>query len=228
MGSMLIIIITVVLGLSITIPVNGSCDCGLYLRGLPNKSLSGGENSKVSDVHVTLRVLEARSQSLRLELKVHNAGEQPVFVMTDPTRSDGSRGIYVSVDKDDPTVLEINIRLYPRPTYFLYSNAARVRLERIEPNSSYAERYSMNIPTEETMPPYGESLGRNRIDHKVIRSIKATVGILPDEAGIRDLIKRKAAGPFVNGLEEVIKGSFEGKRLIALQELFSSPSIKLK
>lgn len=179
------------------------------------------------DVKVSLRLLRMLPDKWELELRTQNTGSRSVFIMTEPVRSNGSKGAYLALDQSDPTVLEIGAQLYSLPSYSLYSNHARVKLKRLEPGAERLEQLTVSFPSQETSPPY-KGLENEVIDKSKVRSLRAAVGVLPDEEGIQDFLRRKAGmGAYAGGLEIVERGSFKGKQLCEVQEVIRTQTIKL-
>src|SRR3712207_610522 len=73
-----------------------------------------GEGAGVS---AQLRQLRGTSAIWELELTVRNGGGRAVYLMTDPVRTDNSKGPYMSVAPRDPSVLDLSVRVYSRPEY---------------------------------------------------------------------------------------------------------------
>jgi hypothetical protein len=71
----------------------------------------GGKDPKVFQdvtptkqaIVVTLCLLERTPTRLKFQMKVLNTGDKSVFIVTDPVRVDGSRGVYVWLNENDPT-----------------------------------------------------------------------------------------------------------------------------
>jgi len=179
----------------------------------------------MNQLAVTVRSVEAKQDKWRVELSVHNAGESAVFAMADPVRSDRSLGPYIAIAPSD--TLDIGAVLHYPPPYSLYVNDARVKLKRVEPGSTLRETFNVEIPFTETIPPYGDTPQRHTVDHTTIKFVKGSVGVIPDEEAVREVLDRKPAGRFVYGLEQLVVGSFKGKRLIDLQTVISSKALKV-
>ncbi|HXG06731.1 MAG TPA: hypothetical protein VNI77_05320, partial [Nitrososphaera sp.] len=171
--------------------------------GVP-KSSTSFRMEDMNSIELKLRLLQRQPDKWEFELTLHNGGKHPLFFMTDPTRSDRSSGPYISLDANDISTLDISARLYLPPIYSLYVNDAHVKLKRIEPNTTHSEIFTIGFPLKETIPPYGETPERHIIDHTKIKFIKASIGILPDDEGVRDILEHKPAGPFVYGLEKIM------------------------
>jgi hypothetical protein len=198
---------------------------GLAIRSaIPISSNSRGEMEKIE---LKLELLQATIDLWDFKVTVQNIGNKPVFVMTNPYRADGTKGWYVSLDEKNSSVLEISSRIYPDPPYFLMYNGSGVMLKQLSPNAVHSERISIKIPIKETMPPYGTELERMAIDHKNIKFVRAVVGLVPDEEGIREVFEHKVVPGSVTGAEEIMKGSFKGKRLIDLQTVAYSVMVSL-
>ena len=180
-----------------------------------------------SSVAVNLRLLRVLAEGWEFEIRTQNSENHPVFIMTEAVRSDGSRGTYLALNPEDPSILDIGIHLYPVPSYSIYANQARVTLKRLDPGTSYTERITVSFSARETSPPY-KGLEYQPLDRAKLHAARAAIGILPDEEGIQDFLRRKQGiGSYAGGLELVTKGPLKGKSLYEVQEIIRSPTIKL-
>lgn len=182
--------------------------------------------SEVDQIKVDLKLLKTLPDKLEMEVTIQNTGGQDVFVMTDPLRVDGSKGPYVSMADESSGTLDVEVKVYPPPHYFLLSNSAAVKLQKLAAGDTLKEVFHVSLPLSETMPPYGDNPQRKQIDPSRLQFVRATVGVLPYDEGIRDLLQRKRFGPFVNGVEELMQGSFKNKRIIDLQRVYTSGSVR--
>jgi hypothetical protein len=188
----------------------------------PSGGSSMTEIGAIKGIDVELKAVKTTPSHWELELTMRNNADYSINVMINPARTDGSNGPYITLNKEGGSILEISSHLYPPPPYFLYTNKAGVELKLLLPKTSYTEALIIKFPRQETMPPYRDKLERIEINADNIKNVRAAVGILPDEDGVRDLLKHKPIGPFVYGREEIMKGSFKGKRLIDLQTIVYS------
>lgn len=160
------------------------------------------------------------------EFTTQNSGSNPVFILTEPMRSNGSKGAYFTLDPQDPSILEIGILLYRPPDYSIYSNQTRVSLKLLNPGVKYIELITVMFPARETSPPY-KGLEYEKLDRSKLLGARAALGILPDDEGIRDFLRRKEGiGPYAGGLELIDRGALSGKSLYEAQEVIHSPTIK--
>lgn len=186
-----------------------------------------------SNVNATIRLTKYLSTRWEFELEVRNSGNHSVFVMSDPVRMDNSRGVYLTINKENSAILEMSLKLFPRPKYLPLTFATCVTLKRLAPNEIYKETIILYIPLQQTDPPYEDTpnsslRGKQFIDIGKIGYVKAEIGILPDEEGIQDFMKHKeGVGPFAYGLEKVEKGIFKGKNLLELQTTIYTDVIHL-
>jgi len=205
------------------------------LRGVEHKSGPIVERhgaDVVEGVEVSIRSVSKYSDRWEVETVTRNDSHDAVYVLTDPKQSNGESGPYIDVAENDPTTLTVSTRFFERPPYFLYINVARVKLRRLEPQSSYVEKYTLQLPLRSTVPPYGKSIAQtNRpIDQDKIKTVKAYVGVLPGDEGIREIAQRKPLKQFsdafkegeANGHERVARGAFKGKALADAQSIVSA------
>ena len=175
---------------------------------------------------VNLRLLRVLAEGWEFEITTQNSGKNAVFVMAEAVRSDGSRGSYLALNPEDPSILDIGIQLYPVPSYSIYANQARVTLKRLDPGTSYTERIMVSFSARETSPPY-KGLEYQPLDRAKLHAARAAVGIVPDEEGIQDFLRRKQGiGSYAGGLELITKGPLKGKSLYEVQKIIRSPTIK--
>ena len=182
-----------------------------------------------SHVEVRLQIVQLLRERWEFELSAHNLGSEPVFIMTAPIMSNGSRGSYFVLDPEDPSILNISVRLHPPPNYCIYSNRTQLTLKQLAPGATHVEQITLAFPAKETSPPY-KSPEFETLDRGKIRSVRAAVGLLPDDEGIRDFLRRKQGRgiePNASGLELVQEGPHKGKSLYEIQEILCTPTLKL-
>jgi hypothetical protein len=179
-----------------------------------------------SSVAVNLRLLRVLAEGWEFEITTQNSGNHAVFIMTEAVRSDGSRGTYLTLNAEDPSILEMGIQLYPIPGYCIYANQTRVTLKRLDPGTSYIERMMVPFSARETSPP-NKGLEHQPLDKSKLHAARAAVGILPDDEGIQDFLRRKQGiGSYAGGLELISKGPLKGKSLYEVQKIIRSATIK--
>ena len=87
------------------------------------------------------------------------------------------------------------------------------------------EKVIVTFPTRGSAPPYDVNAGE--IIPSAIRSVRAKVGVLPDEKGVRDFLRKKETiGPYATGLEVLVTGAFKGKHLQDVQKLITAHDFK--
>jgi len=177
-------------------------------------------------VNIKLRLTEKRVDRWVFEMTASNIGSSSVFIMTDAVRDDSSKGAYVIAEHESPAWLEISSRLFPPSPYCTLTGTVHVTLQRLDPGASYTTDVEVPLPPKETTPPYRNPLDARTIDSSNIRYVKASIGVLPDEEGIRDFLKHKEGiGPYASGREDIKKGAFSGKSLFELQSIASSQPV---
>lgn len=194
-----------------------------------NAAHTGGVDDYVAGhVKVALQLVRARRDGWDFQVTVKNEGERAVFVMANPRRTDGTRGHYFSSDGNTPATLNVSSRVYPLPPYTLYSDYAHVELKQLAPHTSYTELITINVPLSETMPPYPGVPVSKPIDLTKVKYVRASVGVLLDEEGVRDFLQKKIGiGPYTNGLDPITKGTFKGKRVVDMQVVISSNPVEV-
>ena len=196
---------------------------------LSAKQVEQLHQQQVSHIEVRVQILQRLHDRWEFELSAHNPGSEPVFIMTAPMRSNGSRGGYFELDPQDPSILNISVRLFPPPEYCIYSNQTQVILKQLDPGATHVEQITLAFPAKETSPPY-KGVEFERLDTGKIRAVRAAVGILPDDEGVRDYLLRKQGRglePNAHGLELVHKGPHKGKSLREVQEIVWTQTLKL-
>ena len=183
-------------------------------------------DASTSAISVSLRLIRMLPEKWEFELTTQNSGNNAVFILTEPIRSNGTRGSYFTLDPQDPSILEIAIRLYPPPDYCIYSNHTGVSLKRVDPGARHVELITVSFPARETSPPY-KGVEYGKLDSSKLHGARAALGVLTDDEGIRDFLRRKEGiGPYAGGLELIHTGPLSGKSLYEAQEVILSPIIK--
>ena len=193
--------------------------------GYLEKSVSKVQGETAAEpVAVDLALLKRTPTRLEIQVKVKNLGERPVVVVTDPVRLDGSEGVYLSLNENDSSQLELAFAVYPPPFYTRLAPKTRVTFRRLEAGGAYQTNVVLDTPLKDTKPPWGETPNTELIDLAKIHQIRANVGILPDDPGVHDAFTNNRSP---DGFELVKKGPFKGKLLFELQALVSSRILKL-
>lgn len=189
--------------------------------------LSPRDDGEVTGVDGLIRDLHKYSDRWEIEFEIQNDSKLPLFFATEPMRSNGENGPYIGLGEADKT-LEVGIRFFDRPNYFLSRDETNVKLKKLEPKTGLIEKYVLPLPLRETLPPYKERVTEipRLIDANKIETLKLSVAVVPDDEGIRDLLAPKASKPYFDGYfdggEIIEKGLFKGKMLLETQSLLSS------
>jgi hypothetical protein len=181
-------------------------------------------SSAKSDVVVSLRLLERTPNQLKFQIKVSNSGARPVLIVTDPVRLDGSKGVYLSLNEKDPTLLELGLEVFPPPPYTRLAPKNRVTFKQLEAGGTYEEEVVVQVPLEETKPPWGNMPDAQTIDITKVRQVRVNVGVLPDEPEVREAF---ANDPSPEGMEVIKSGPLKGESLFEIQEIVSSEKVPL-
>lgn len=182
---------------------------------------------KSNQVRATLKIVRSSSEGLELDLTAVNLGPAPVFVMTDPTRSDDSSGPYINATSGNVT-LQVGIILYPPSATKFEINYTGVKLKSLQPMEELTQRLTLHYPIVETEPPYRETPSTAVINFEKVKRVQGAIGILEDEPGLRDFLDHKRSAPFVSGSEAIAFGRFKGRRLFELQSIVYTEEISLR
>jgi hypothetical protein len=181
-----------------------------------------GDSIDLKDIKVSILSARKHLDRWEIELETRNDSQHSLFLLTDPIRENGKRGPYIETDEAYSAILDLSVRFYEGPDYPLFAYPTGVTLLRLDPQTSHVEKYILAIPLCATIPPFRKSREQTeekQIDHTKIRTIQVSVGILPDDEGVRDLLRRKTFGQFSNGGEVLAKGSMKGKSLLEVQAI---------
>jgi len=176
------------------------------------------------NVKVSLSLLERTSTQLKFQARITNTSSRSVLIVTNPVRVDGSAGPYISLNADEPSLLELGFRVFPPPGYDILATNDRVTYTRVEPGMTHHEELLLQAPIEETEPPWRGMAKPQDINLAKVQYVKFNVGVLPDEPEIREAFARELSP---TGLELVKTGRFKGKSLFKVQGIVSSERVKL-
>lgn len=195
-----------------------------------NRSISSKtpERTNISDLaKVEARLKKVSSKTWQIEVSITNNGNAPILIMTNPRCSDGKDGYYLSLDRKNPSLLEVKAVFedISKSGVKLWKDEAGVELQQLIPHKSFTVNFEIILPTNETTPPYRRVKEMLKIDPEKIKSVRVSIGVLPHDDGILDLLERKFRKSFVNGYEAVIKGEYKDKRLYQLQTIIKSEEI---
>jgi len=173
---------------------------------------------------VDLVLLERTPKQLKFQVKINNTGERAVLIVSDPVRVDGSAGAYLSLDKSNPHLLEMDFTVFPPPLYTIYAPKNRVTFLRLDPGATHTEEVVLDQPFKDTKPPWGEWQDTKRINIENLQQVVARIGVLPDDPAVHAALINV---PAPNGLERVSGGPLKGKMLLDIQTIVSSNVVKL-
>ena len=192
-------------------------------------SVLGSNVNEGEGIRVELKLLKAQRDSIKLEVGIHNVGGSPMWIMTGPIRSDGSKGFYLGISETDQALLELSAKLYYGPIHYdLRTNSAGVKLISLGPGQKKSTTYSIKFPLKETMPPYGDKFERRIIDLTHLKYIRACIGTFTDSNGIREVGKRKYSPYHVNGLESIEIAPQKNAYLFEAQKIVCSTKMELQ
>ena len=175
-------------------------------------------------VSTSVELLERTTKQIKLRVIIANEGRKSVLIVTDPFRMDGSSGPYLSFEEANPLLLKVSFAVFPPPAYTIYAPKNRVTYRPLEPGTTYETTILLVAPLLETKPPWGRTWHTRTLDISEIQELIVRVGVLPDEASIREAFARDRAP---TGLEMVQHGALKGKSLFEIQTIVASNRIKL-
>jgi hypothetical protein len=212
--------------LSLLVSIALLWDFSLNNFSVPNEAIWSVHKptSNTDNIKVSLNLLQRTSTQLKFEIEVKNLGGGSAFIVTNPVRLDGTKGVYLSLNEDDPTLLELRLEVFPPPVYTRLAPKTKVTLKRLESDEIYKEEFILKTPFEETKPPYGRTPNKRPIQLSEVQHIIARLGVFPDESGVRGELVNDSC---CTGLETTESGLFKGKPLFEIQKVISSEKIKL-
>lgn len=191
------------------------------VAGLPST-----DSRNLSTVSIANVVVERGSEKWTVNLDVNNTGESTSFICSDPQTADGAKSPYISVNNQNDQ-LDLAIRFYGRPNFFLAMNATDIKLVEVKAHQTLRLQFELPLPITRTFPPYEHGSHDHSAEIQVSRlnSIRITLGFVNSDPGVRDIMLPNKKFPYFNGRftggETVRIGENAGKRLLELQHLTS-------
>jgi hypothetical protein len=192
---------------------------------------AGGEisnNMPISQgVIIEPKLRKVDTNTWQIEITVLNEGDKPILMMTSPKRSDGTDGIYLTLDRGRLSLLNLKIVFedVAMSGVKLWNNEAGVIMQPLFPGKSHTATFQITLPIVETMPPYRRLKEIRKIHPGEIKNIRVSLGILPYDAGILSLLEKKLKRSFANGSEVILEGQYKSKRLLQLQTIINSEEL---
>jgi hypothetical protein len=174
------------------------------------------------DVRVIVRATSQTSNALELEVVTTNSGAAPVYIMTDPQRSDRSRGPYIEESPSNPSLIFCTAQLYSPATFNMYFNGTQIHLLLLKPGESHREKFSIPLPVRTTEPPFAASPGIRQLTSHV-KHVEVVVGLLSQTDELDRLLARKVGHNSITGLEMV-----GARSLYQSQQLARSAPIEIE
>ena len=172
-------------------------------------------------VRVKVTATSQGGNALQVEVETTNSGSVPVYVMTDPQRSDRSRGFYIEESHTDQSLIFCTAQLYPPASFNMYFNATHVHLLLLKPGESHLEKIGIPLPVRTTEPPFAERPGTRQLTVPIKR-VGAVIGVLAQTEELDRLLSRKVGHDSITGLERV-----RGRSLYQFQQLVRSSPIEI-
>lgn len=197
---------------------------GFILLAVALFNTTHSQNPKIQSdmIEVNLKTIVRASNSLEFQLTVVNKSDQAVFLLTNPTRVNGSEGFYFNVNKTTHFLVEVRSHFFPPPPFHLYSNNTALKLTELMPKGTYIVKIMMSLPLKESAPPYTTDF--QDIESDIIRRIQVFIGVIQDDEGVRELLAaKKGLSIYFGGAETLNKGEFRGKMLREVQTIITSP-----
>jgi hypothetical protein len=182
---------------------------------------------KGEDLDVKILGVSKSTSFWVVDVEIVNKSESSFFILADPRTASGKYIAYVSSSENDST-LDLTVRFFKGPDYFLYVNATRAKLAELKQHTNRFEKYILPIPLHRTLPPYGDKPSESAkiINLGEVKNIRFSIGVLPDDDGIRELLVPQKSNPFFDGYftggETIENGALKGKNLLGVQTIFSS------
>jgi hypothetical protein len=198
----------------------------LFIVGLLT-IIPGGFSNHMSEVRyqseglqLTLRIEKVTAKEVVLKAKIRNTTNQQVYIASNPVRVDGSMGFYLSLDSKD-RILRIESRVFGLDRPSPYSDQTAVAVKELASMAEVEETITIVHEQLETVPPVDLHINRKRIDLTTVKTLQVRYGFFFENSGIREVLKNKLYGPWINGREQVRVGTTDRKHLCELQNLVS-------
>lgn len=181
----------------------------------------------IPGVELTSSVVKLPKDALKIEIKLLNRSDRPIYIATNPVQIDRTPGYYISVDQTEPTTIFVSSRVFARLRYSPYTVDTSVKLKKLLPTEEVSCSITLESSLLETVPPIDLPLDKKKIDLGKVKLIKLQVAYFPEEKGLVDFLKSKPFGWFIDGSEKLATGKLAGKRLYEVQQLATN-NIKLE
>lgn len=191
----------------------------------PPSKMNSAQTKADDRVILTVQLLEFNSREINYVIELRNNSPVAIFYPAKTQQVDGAYGPYVSLDKSNDGVVDMQWRVFHREIVFSverFSNDTGVELKRLEPGESVHATVSIKWPILETVPPISRKFLCMSIDRRIVKRIRFTIGYFEEEEGILEFLRRKPFGWYIKGHELLYTGNSRGKRLHEIQRLIST------
>jgi hypothetical protein len=157
---------------------------------IPAQKPTADPQQEEPNVKIEAHVKEHAAGVVSLEVEWTNLGKSAVYFVTDPRRSDKSKGPYIFADSADSSLLICAFQFYGPNPFGPFVEHQGARLNRLEAGQSHAELIRLSFPLRGTDPPFVWG------DPKVlwappISRVRVDVAILPASASLVELTTQK-------------------------------------
>ena len=173
------------------------------------------------EIELAIGKVEIDVAKIRFELNIRNKGKSSIFIATDPSRVDGSKGFYVSSPHGDGEIkLESRVFGPDRPSP--YSDKTSVRLKKLVHDEEFVEIVELAFPVTETVPPVDYNYNRKNISLQDLETIEVSIGYFYEDEGVNEILQYKQKGWFLTGFEMIRHGDNRGKLLYETQKIVTT------
>jgi hypothetical protein len=183
------------------------------------------QNKVGGEVVLSVDLIKSKKKEVLYILRLRNNGPEGLFHSTHPRHGCGGSGPYVSLDRIDGSIVDIQWRVFDRDivqSIACYKNNTGTELKRLDPGKDAEESVAIKWPLSETVPPYLSRVHERKIIRQNVKHLRFTVGYFVEEEGILEFLARKSFGWFIQGDESLETGVFRRKRLYEIQKLVSA------
>jgi len=153
----------------------------------------------------------------KLDIEFQNFDSESVLILTNPIQSNGKSIPYLNFNEKE-SILDFGLRFYSVPDYLIVdADQAGLLPELLQPKSSWGKVFALKLPMFQSVPPYENLPLQKKIDDNKIKQINISIGILPNDDGIKEIIENRIYSHYLNGREIIQKGKFKGKYVIETQ-----------
>ena len=176
---------------------------------------------KIWGQEVSLKTVKIKSNTIDLEITYNNSSSEDILFVSPNLNTDDDIEYFI-IPEVKTKELKVRRYLFSYPAYVLDVNEPCFNLKNVKAGESYKEHLSLEYPIIQS-----NFFTKTNIDIRSFDSISFQVGVIPYDTFIANIPNLRPFGKCVVGEDKISEGYYEGKKLIDVQNILKTNTVKI-